>query len=80
MSALSDVLQAISENHRHIPYRNSKLTQVLQDTIGGDAKLLIILCVSPAPKFSTESSQCLSFGKRARQVTRKKFLKLQQNK
>ena len=70
MSALADVLQALSENQSHIPYRNTKLTHVLQDTIGGDSKLLVMLCVSPVQKYTTETLQCLGFGSRTRQVAR----------
>ncbi|KAM9356022.1 kinesin-like protein KIF25 [Pholidichthys leucotaenia] len=68
LSALSDVLGALAEQRPHVPYRNTKLTHVLQDAVGGDAKLLVILCVSPTQRFITESLQCLGFGTRARQV------------
>ncbi|XP_078413688.1 kinesin-like protein KIF25 [Cetorhinus maximus] len=68
LSALSDVLGALAEHRSHVPYRNSKLTRLLQDSIGGDAKLLVIVCVSPAQKYTTESMQSLGFGIRARQV------------
>ncbi|XP_028970532.2 kinesin-like protein KIF25 isoform X3 [Esox lucius] len=68
LSALSDVLGALAEHRPHVPYRNSKLTHLLQDAIGGDAKLLIMLCVSPTQKYMTESLQSLGFGTRARQV------------
>ncbi|GCB61105.1 hypothetical protein scyTo_0012856, partial [Scyliorhinus torazame] len=44
----------------------SKLISI--DSIGGDAKLLVIVCVSPAQKYTTESLQSLGFGTRARQV------------
>ncbi|XP_066479025.1 kinesin-like protein KIF25 [Tiliqua scincoides] len=70
LAALADVLGAISEKRSHIPYRNSKLTHLLQDSIGGDAKLLLVLCVSPSQKYTTESLQTLGFGTRARQVQR----------
>nr|XP_056709733.1 kinesin-like protein KIF25 [Euleptes europaea] len=70
LSALADVLGAISEHCSHVPYRNSKLTHLLQDSIGGDAKSLLVLCVSPSPKYITESLQTLGFGTRARQVQR----------
>lgn len=70
LSALSDVLGALAEHRPHIPYRNSKLTHLLQDAIGGDAKLLVMLCVSPTQHFITESLQSLGFGTRARQVQR----------
>ncbi|KAF7254357.1 Kinesin-like protein KIF25 [Varanus komodoensis] len=70
LSALADVLGAISEQRSHVPYRNSKLTHLLQDSIGGDAKLLLVLCVSPSQKYITESLQTLGFGSRAQQVQR----------
>ncbi|XP_024061631.1 kinesin-like protein KIF25 isoform X2 [Terrapene carolina triunguis] len=70
LSALSDVLGAIAEQRSHIPYRNSKLTHLLQDSIGGNAKLLVMLCVSPCQKYVAESLQSLGFGTRARQVQR----------
>ncbi|KAK6488992.1 kinesin-like protein KIF25 [Huso huso] len=70
LSALSDVLGALAEQRPHIPYRNSKLTHLLQDSIGGDAKLLVMLCVSPTQRYMTESLQSLGFGTRARQVQR----------
>lgn len=39
-------------------------------SLGGDAKLLVMLCVSPVQRFITETLQCLGFGSRARQVAR----------
>ncbi|XP_047243222.1 kinesin-like protein KIF25 [Girardinichthys multiradiatus] len=73
LSALSDVLGALAEQRPHIPYRNSKLTHLLQDTIGGDSKLLVMLCVSPTHRFITESLQSLAFGTRARQVQKERL-------
>ncbi|XP_013413540.1 kinesin-like protein KIF25 [Lingula anatina] len=70
LCALADVLGALAEHRAHVPYRNSKITHLLQDSIGGDAKLLAMLCVSPAQRYVTESLQCLGFGQRARQVQR----------
>ncbi|NWW44571.1 KIF25 protein, partial [Pedionomus torquatus] len=70
LSALADVLGAIAEQRSHVPYRNSRLTRLLQDSVGGDAKLLVMLCISPDQKYLTESMQSLGFGTRARQVQR----------
>ncbi|KAJ8027509.1 Kinesin-like protein KIF25 [Holothuria leucospilota] len=70
LSALADVLGALAENRTHVPYRNSRLTHLLQDSIGGDAKLLVICCVSPTRRFLSETLQCLGFGSRARQIQR----------
>lgn len=62
LAALADVLGALSEHCDHIPYRNSKLTHLLQDSIGGDAKLLMILCVSPGQKHMAETLRGLTLG------------------
>ncbi|XP_058526630.1 kinesin-like protein KIF25 [Ochotona princeps] len=70
LAALADVLGALSQRRAHVPYRNSKLTHLLQDSIGGDAKLLVLLCVSPGRKHVAETLQSLAFGARARQVKR----------
>ncbi|XP_039737700.1 kinesin-like protein KIF25 [Pteropus medius] len=68
LAALADVLRALWERRGHVPYRNSKLTHVLQDALGGDAKLLVMVCVSPCLKHVAETLQSLGFGARARQV------------
>lgn len=70
LCALGHVLQALSERKQHIPYRDSKLTHVLQDAIGGDAKMLLFVMVSPEEKCSPETSHTLQFGVRARQCRR----------
>ncbi|XP_074661381.1 kinesin-like protein KIF25 [Tubulanus polymorphus] len=75
LSALADVLGALSDKRSHVPYRNCKLTHLLADSIGGDAKLMLMLCVSPVLRFVTETMQCLQFGTRARQVERGPVLK-----
>uniref|UniRef100_M3Y5E9 Kinesin-like protein n=1 Tax=Mustela putorius furo TaxID=9669 RepID=M3Y5E9_MUSPF len=72
LAALADVLGALAEHRDHIPYRNSQLTRVLQDVLGngGDAKLLVILCVSPCRKHVAETLRVLGFGAQARHVQR----------
>uniref|UniRef100_A0A8B9X0S4 Kinesin-like protein n=1 Tax=Bos mutus grunniens TaxID=30521 RepID=A0A8B9X0S4_BOSMU len=70
LAALSDVLGALAEGRGHIPYRNSRLTHLLQDALGGDAKLQVIVCVSPGQRHMAETLQSLGFGARARQVER----------
>uniref|UniRef100_A0A2K6KHV5 Kinesin-like protein n=1 Tax=Rhinopithecus bieti TaxID=61621 RepID=A0A2K6KHV5_RHIBE len=70
LAALADVLGALSEHRSHVPYRNSRLTHLLQDCLGGDAKLLVILCISPSQRHLAQTLQGLGFGIRARQVQR----------
>lgn len=52
----------------HIPYRESKLTRLLQDSLGGNSKTLLIATVSPAASCSEESINTLKFADRAKQV------------
>ncbi|KAL9650086.1 hypothetical protein ABK040_016408 [Willaertia magna] len=72
LSALEDVMVAMAQKRSHIPFRNSKLTQVLRDSVEGDSKMIIILTISPLLKFSHESLHALSFGARVKQVRKKK--------
>ena len=55
----------------HIPYRDSKLTRLLQNSLGGNAKTVIILTVSDAKKHLSETLSTLRFGARARQIQTK---------
>ncbi|CAL1532394.1 unnamed protein product [Lymnaea stagnalis] len=66
LSSLGDVISALKNKHSHIPYRNSKLTYLLQESLGGDSKTLMILQVSPVEKNVSETVCTLSFGQRVR--------------
>ena len=72
LSALGDVVHALLEKKNnptvHVPYRNSKLTMLLRDSLGGNSKTVMILQVSPAQSDLSESLNSLSFGKRIRTV------------
>ncbi|CAK6950270.1 kinesin-like protein KIN-14I isoform X1 [Scomber scombrus] len=48
LSALGDVISSLSAEMPHVPYRNNKLTQVMQDSLGGNAKTLMIVNISPS--------------------------------
>lgn len=70
LSALDDVLCAIREGRSHIPYRNSCLTTYLANSIGGEAKMIMFLAVSPDEKDAAETAHALDFGVRARVTSR----------
>jgi hypothetical protein len=53
---------ALAERDRHVPYRDSKLTQLLMNSLGGNSATLMIACVSPADTNFEESFQTLRYG------------------
>ncbi|CAG9463751.1 unnamed protein product [Pedinophyceae sp. YPF-701] len=65
LSTLSSCISALADKSRHVPYRDSKLTRLLSDSLGGSALLLLLLTVSPAPEHANETLQTLRFGARA---------------
>ena len=68
LSALGDVIGSLQQKSAHVPYRNSKLTMMLKDSLGGDAKMLMIVQVSPAQTNVSETLSTLTFAQRARTV------------
>jgi len=68
LSALGDVISSLVSKNGHIPYRNSKLTMMLKDSLGGDSKTLMIVQTSPAQTNVTETLSSLNFASRARNV------------
>uniref|UniRef100_A0A0K2SWZ0 Kinesin-like protein n=2 Tax=Lepeophtheirus salmonis TaxID=72036 RepID=A0A0K2SWZ0_LEPSM len=69
LSALGNVIAALADgNKSHIPYRDSKLTRILQESLGGNAKTTIVICASPASYNESETKSTLDFGKRAKTI------------
>ena len=68
LAALHDVVNALAQKASHVPYRNSKLTHVLQDSLGGRAKTLMYVMASPLSEQSTESLGSLHFAERCKKV------------
>ncbi|XP_041664352.1 kinesin-like protein KIFC3 isoform X2 [Cheilinus undulatus] len=68
LSALGDVINALRSKHSHVPFRNSRLTYLLQDSLSGDSKTLMMVQVSPLPSNMSESVCSLKFAQRVRSV------------
>jgi kinesin family protein C2/C3 len=68
LSALGDVIAARAQKLKHVPYRNSTLTYLLQDSLSGDSKTLMFLCLSPLLTDADESFCSLNFAARVRNV------------
>ncbi|XP_039011441.1 LOW QUALITY PROTEIN: kinesin-like protein KIN-14P [Hibiscus syriacus] len=64
LSALGDVIFSLAQKSPHVPYRNSKLTQVLQSSLGGQAKTLMFVQLNPDVGSYTESLSTLKFAER----------------
>lgn len=61
LSALADVIGALSSDGQHIPYRNHKLTMLMSDSLGGNAKTLMFVNVSPAESNLEETYNSLMY-------------------
>ncbi|XAR67332.1 Minus-end-directed kinesin ATPase [Bertholletia excelsa] len=68
LSALGDVISALAQKSQHIPYRNSKLTQVLQDSLGGHAKTLMFVHINPEVNAIGETISTLKFAERVASI------------
>lgn len=68
LSALGDVISALAQKSTHVPYRNSKLTQVLQDSLGGHAKTLMFVHINPEANAYGETISTLKFAERVASI------------
>ena len=70
LSALGNVINALTETkeRKHIPYRDSKLTRLLEDSLGGNCKTTMIATISPAHCSFNESLSTLNFARRAKNI------------
>ncbi|KAM3584843.1 uncharacterized protein V6R79_000558 [Siganus canaliculatus] len=69
LSALGNVISALAEGTKsHVPYRDSKMTRILQDSLGGNCRTTIIICCSPSVYNEAETKSTLMFGQRAKTI------------
>ncbi|OUC44740.1 kinesin motor domain protein [Trichinella nativa] len=72
LSALGNVISALVDGKStHVPYRDSKLTRLLQDSLGGNTKTIMIACISPADNNYDESLSTLRYANRAKNIRNK---------
>lgn len=72
--ALGNVISALGDKAKrgsHVPYRDSKLTRLLQDSLGGNSRTLMIACVSPSDRDFMETLNTLKYANRARNIKNK---------
>jgi kinesin family protein 3/17 len=72
LKALGNVIKALVDGtSKHIPYRDSKLTRLLQDSLGGNTKTVMIAAISPASYNYEETLSTLRYADRAKQIKNK---------
>lgn len=75
--ALGNVISALGDKAKralHVPYRDSKLTRLLQDSLGGNSQTVMIACVSPSDRDFMETLNTLKYANRARNIKNKIFI------
>ncbi|KAJ8258260.1 hypothetical protein COCON_G00172720 [Conger conger] len=69
LSALGNVISALVDGRsKHVPYRDSKLTRLLQDSLGGNTRTLMVACLSPADNNYEETLSTLRYANRAKSI------------
>lgn len=71
LSSLGNVISALAENSPHIPYRDSKLTRLLQDSLGGNSKTIMIANIGPSAYNYNETLTTLRYAHRAKTIQNK---------
>ncbi|XP_035981527.1 kinesin-1 heavy chain [Fundulus heteroclitus] len=68
LSSLGNVISALAEGSTYVPYRDSKMTRILQDSLGGNCRTTMIICCSPSSFNDAETRTTLLFGQRAKTI------------
>jgi hypothetical protein len=71
LSVLGNVISALAEGGKFIPYRDSKLTRLLQDSLGGNTKTMMVAAISPADYNYDETLSTLRYANRAKNIKNK---------
>lgn len=74
--SLGNVISALCDGNSHVPYRDSKLTRLLQDSLGGNSHTVMIACVSPADSNLEETLNTLRYADRARKIKNKPIVNI----
>ena len=71
--SLGNVISALTDEKgkAHVPYRDSKLTRILQDSLGGNSRTVMVACCSPAHTNYEETLNSLKYASRARNIKNK---------
>ncbi|XP_075431276.1 kinesin-like protein KIF7 isoform X2 [Ascaphus truei] len=80
--ALGNVISALGDTKRkssHIPYRDSKITRILKDSLGGNAKTVMIACISPSASEFDETLNTLNYASRAQNIKNKATVNCQKD-
>ncbi|TFY80453.1 hypothetical protein EWM64_g3555 [Hericium alpestre] len=80
LSVLGQVVHALNQNASRIPYRNSKLTRILQDALGGNSVGLLICNLAPGLKFRQDTLNTLNFAVRTKNVENKPVVNERDNR
>ena len=68
LTALGMVINGLCDGSPHVPYRDSKLTRILQDSLGGNSKTTLIICCASESRHGQETVTTLRFGERAKRI------------
>lgn len=68
LSALGNVMEALDRKASHVPFRDSKLTYMLQDSLGGNSRTMMVVTINPIENSFDESVHALAFATRVRRI------------
>ena len=78
LSTLGKVIQALSSDKPgHVPYRESKLTRLLQDSLGGNARTMMIACLSPSDSNYEETLSTLKYAHNTKYINNKPVINIE---